>query len=425
MPRAIHKLNARRVETEKTIGKYGDGGGLWLIVGKDGSKRWIFAWERDGKRREMGLGSTSAVSLTSARSKASTAREQLADGKDPIVERDAAIARAAVIPPVEVPLFGTFADEIINALEDGWKNAKHRQQWRNTLRTHAKRISKMRVDAITTDDVIAVLRPIWQKIPESAGRLRGRIERVLDAARAKKMIVGPWENPARWKGNLVHFLPQRARLKKGHHAAMAFSDLPDFIVALRKRIAPAARALELTILCATRTSETLQMKWKEVNLEEGTWTIPAERMKMGIEHRVPLSEQAIAVLKTQGDGSERDPDSFVFRGHKRDMPLSQMAMTMVLRRMDLGHFTVHGMRSAFRDYMGEMTDHPESVVEQALAHQVGDATVRAYRRGDAFLKRRLVMRDWANFIDGVKPDPETQAENACENAPEQARELAS
>jgi integrase len=425
VPRAIHKLNARRVETEKAIGKYGDGGGLWLIVGKDGSKRWIFAWERDGKRREMGLGSTTAVSLTSARSKALTAREQLADGKDPIVERDAAIARAAVIPPVEVPLFGTFADEIIDALEDGWKNAKHRQQWRNTLRIHAKRLSKMRVDAITTDDVIAVLRPIWQRIPETAGRLRGRIERVLDAARAKKLIVGPWENPARWKGNLVHFLPQRARLKTGHHAAMPFSDLPDFIIELHKRAGPAARALELTILCATRTSETLQMKWEEVDLEEGIWIIPAARMKMGIEHRVPLSKQAIALLERQAQGSAPDPDSHVFPGHKRGMPLSQMAMTMMLRRMKLGHFTVHGMRSAFRDYMGEMTDHPETVVEQALAHQVGDATVRAYRRGDAFLKRRLVMRDWANFINGAKPEPEARAENVCENVPDQARELTS
>lgn len=285
MPRAIHKLNAKRVETEKTIGKHGDGGGLWLIIGKDGSKRWIFAWERNGKRREMGLGSTSAVSLISARSKASAARQQLADGKDPIVERDAAIARAAIIPPVEVPLFGAFADDIIDALEDGWKNAKHGQQWRNTLRIHAKRISKMRVDAITTDDVIEVLRPIWQKIPETAGRLRRRIERVLDAARAKKLIVGPWENPARWKGNLVHFLPQRTRLKTGHHAAMPFFDLPGFIIELRKRAGPAARALEFTILCATRTSETLQMKWEEVDLEEGIWIIPAARMKMGIAHR--------------------------------------------------------------------------------------------------------------------------------------------
>ena len=424
MPRAIHKLNARRVETEKTIGKYGDGGGLWLIVGKDGSKRWIFAWERDGKRREMGLGSTTAVSLTNARSKALTAREQLADGKDPIVERDAAIARAAVIPPVEVPLFGIFADEIIDALEDGWKNAKHRQQWRNTLRIHAKRLSKMRVDAITTDDVIAVLGPIWQKTPETAGRLRGRIERVLDAARAKKLIVGPWENPARWKGNLVHFLPQRARLRTGHHAAMPFSDLPDFIIKLRERAGPAARALELTILCATRTSETLLMKWEEVDLDEGIWTIPAIRMKMGIEHRVPLSNQAIALLERQGQGTNRDPNSYVFPGHKPGMPLSQMAMTMMLRRMKLGHFTVHGMRSAFRDYMGEMTDHPETVVEQALAHQVGDATVRAYRRGDAFLKRRLVMRDWANFIYGMDLDHETQVGNACENAPEKLHQFA-
>lgn len=189
-----------------------------------------------------------------------------------------------------------------------------------------------------TDDVIAVLRLIWQKIPETAGRLRGRIERVLDAARAKKLIVGPWENPARLKGNLVHFLQRLARLKTGHHAAMPFSDLPDFLVELRKRAWPAARAMELTILCATRTSETLQMKWEEVDLEECIWIIPAARMKMGIEHRVPLSKQAIALLERQAQGSDCGPDSYVFPGHKRGMPLSQMAMTMMLRRMKLGHF---------------------------------------------------------------------------------------
>lgn len=413
MPRAIHKLTARRVQTEKKAGKYGDGGGLWLVVDKGGAKRWVFAWERHGKRREMGMGSASAVSLIDARGKAATARRHIDLGKDPVVERDAARVSMRPAPIVKVLRFGEFADEIIDALEEGWKNPKHRQQWRNTIQTHTVRLVKMRVDAITTDDIIAVLKPIWLKTPETASRLRGRIERILDAARAKKLITGPWENPARWKGNLIHFLPQHPKLKSGHHAAMPFADLPEFIIELRKSPATAARALEFTILCATRTNETLRMRWREVDLDQGVWTIPASRMKMGVEHRVPLSAQAIAILKLQSNKPRRDSDSFVFPGQKRGMPLSQMAMLMIMRRMSVGHFTVHGMRSAFRDYMGEMTDHAETVVEQALAHQVGDATVRAYRRGDAFLKRRIVMRDWANFIDGIVLEQGLEVADQC------------
>jgi integrase len=410
--RSIHKLSARRVETEKRVGKHSDGGGLWLFITKDGSKRWVFAYERNKKRREMGLGPASDVSLGKARDLASTAREQLAQGIDPIEARRAAeaeadeAARQAKRERVGPVLFGAFAEDYIDTHEEGWKNPKHRQQWRNTIKTHAVALLEMPVQDIFVDDVVAVLKPIWRTVPETASRLRGRIENILDAAKASKHIQGPWENPARWRGNLNHLLPKRRTKKQvRHHPAMPFEELPAFWKRLRARPALAARALELTILCATRTNETLRMRWSEVDLDAGVWTIPADRMKMEVEHRIPLCNVAVTLLRDIASGSNYDPGDFVFKGGKAGKPLSQMAMTMVLRRMKLGHFTVHGMRSAFRDYMGEMTDHAESVVEQALAHQVGDETSRAYRRGDAFLKRRVLMNGWEAYLLGSRKRP--------------------
>ncbi|MBX3566330.1 MAG: site-specific integrase [Sphingomonas sp.] len=231
----------------------------------------------------------------------------------------------------------------------------------------------------------------------------------MDAARALGHIKGEWENPARWKGNLVYRLPKRTRLSTGHYSAMPYEELPAFFRALRERPALAARALELTILCATRTSETLKMRWSEVDFDRATWIIPAERMKMGVEHRIPLSPAAIDILRGLPSVSNAKPSNYVFAGERG--PLSQMAMTMVLRRMNLGHFTVHGMRSSFRDYMGDMTEHSESVIEQALAHQVGNEVTRAYRRKDAFDKRRIVMSDWAGYLLGQPP---ASVQDACE-----------
>lgn len=405
MSRSIHKLSARRVETETRIGKHGDGGGLCLIIAKDGSKRWVFAYQRNKRRREMGLGSASEVGLAKARDLAAAARQLLADGIDPLEARRAAEAETAAIArraetqhhgPI---LFGPFAESYIDTHEEGWKNPKHRQQWRNTIKTHAAALLEMPVQDIRTDDVVAVLKPIWRRVPETASRLRGRIENILDAAKASKHIESPWENPARWKGNLSHLLPKRKTKKQvRHHPAMPFDQLPDFWQRLRARPALAARALELTILCATRTNETLRMTWSEVDLDAAVWTVPAERMKMGVEHRIPLSDAAVAILRGLVRGSNCPPSAFVFAGQKMGKPLSQMSMSMVLRRMKLRQYTVHGMRSSFRDYMGEMTGHPESVVEQALAHQIGDETSRAYRRGDALLKRRVLMNDWEAYL---------------------------
>jgi integrase len=427
MSRALHKLNAKRVESLKAPGWHGDGGGLWLRVFNDGTKRWIFTWERNKRRREMGLGPVCDVTLSKAREKADGARELLAEGLDPLEARRAAEqAEAARVAEearaaITVPLFGVFADDYIDNHEEGWKNPKHRQQWRNTIKTHAETLLMMPVDEITAEDVVAVLRPIWRSTPETAGRLRGRIENILDAAKASKHIASPWENPARWKGNLIHLLPRRRKKSQvRHHPAMPFEQLPAFMARLRNRPALAARALEMTILCATRTNETLRMRWREVDLKNGIWTVPADRMKMGIEHRIPLADPALVILRALAKQSNCKPDSYVFAGHRMGMPLSQMSMTMVLRRMKLGHYTVHGMRSCFRDYIGDMTAHPESIVEQALAHQIGDETSRAYRRGDAFLKRRKLMKDWAIYLYSApktaqrtynrrKPEPESLA----------------
>ncbi|MEH3101618.1 tyrosine-type recombinase/integrase [Sphingomonas adhaesiva] len=410
MTRAIHKLTSRKVDTVKTPGWHGDGGGLWLRVENSGAKRWVFAWERNKRRREMGLGSVLDTSLAKARQQAADARVLLAEGVDPLdarrteeeAEQDRArAAEAQAKKSANEALFGVFADRYIDTHEAGWKNAKHRQQWRNTIKTHAKSILDKKVDEVTPDDVVAILQPIWTRLPETAGRLRGRIENILDAARVSKLIASPWENPARWRGNLIHLLPRRPKKSQvKHHAAIPYDQLPAFYEALRKRSALAARALELTTLCATRTNETLQMRWGEVDLDTAVWTIPAERMKMGMLHRIPLSPAAVALLADLAERPNECPDAFVFEGQKLGTPLSQMSMTMLLRRMGYGQYTVHGMRSCFSDYMNDCTNHHQVIIEQALAHLVGSEVSRAYRRGDAFNKRRTMMKDWEEYLVG-------------------------
>lgn len=413
-------MKPRRLEATKEPGWYGDGGGLWLRVFKDGSKRWIYVWTKEKKRREMGLGSFREITLAEAREQAGAARRLQKEGLDPIELRREALEEEkaeeiskeeAETPPV-VPTFLEYAKIYIAAHEEGWTSEKHRWQWNNSITKHAESLLAKPVNHITADDLVDVLRPIWNVIADTAGRLRARIELILDAAKAAGHIQSPWENPARWEGNLIHRLPKRKRLATGHYPAMPYEDLPDFFVALRQRPAPAARALELTILCATRTNETLGMKWKEVNLKTGIWTVPADRMKMRIEHRIPLSQAAINVLQIMRLNREINPDNFVFPGQKKGKPLSQMSMTMVMRRMKLGHFTVHGMRSSFRDYMGDMTVHEEAVIEHALAHQYGDSTARAYRRKNAFEKRKFVMIDWAEYLLSAESQIDGQAEGA-------------
>jgi integrase len=377
---ARQALNSRKVETAKP-GKYADGKGLTLIVSPTGSRKWVLRFQWQGRAREMGLGAAEGNNLSLAREKAAAARLLIAKGIDPIAERKTAT----------VPTFGTCADAFIAAKQSEWRNDKHKAQWAMTLAEYAGPLRSKPVDTIDTAAVLAVLNPIWQDKPETASRLRGRIEHVLDAARAAGHRTG--ENPARWRGHLDKLLPKRAKLTRGHHAAMPYQDVPAFMASLRGREAMAAKALEFAILTAARTGEVIGAKWSEIDLQAKVWTIPAERMKAGREHRVPLSGAAFDLLIGLAAAKTGD---FVFPGTK-GKPLSNMAMDMVLRRMKLD-VTVHGFRSSFRDWAGNETSFPREIAEAALAHVVGDATERAYRRGDALEKRRALMEAWASYV---------------------------
>jgi len=393
MARGLHRLAPKSIATlDKGI--HADGGGLYLRVKPSGTRSWCFLYQWEGKRREKGLGSTLAVSLSDARTKASALRAQVADGINPAASEPTSEAS-------DVVTFGQAANDLLDSLEGGWRNPKHRAQWRSTLETHCAKIWQRPVASIETTDVRDVLTPIWTKTPETAVRLRGRIERVLDAAKVKGHRSG--ENPARWRGHLEIILPKRkAKGAVKHHAAMPYADVPDFVRALKPRLSTAARALHFLILTAARTNEVLGMTWGEVDLEAKLWTVPVDRMKAGAEHRVPLTPAAIAVLNAVAiHGNE--PGDHVFPGQLKDKPLSNMVFAMLMRRMDVDGITAHGFRSSFRDWAGEETDHPREIAEAALAHQVGNAVERSYRRGDALAKRRRLMDEWAAFIAAPVP----------------------
>ena len=277
-------------------------------------------------------------------------------------------------------------------MRSSWRNAKHAAQWEMTLLHYAAPIRRLPVDKITTEDVLSVLKPLWSDKPETASRLRGRVERVLDAAKAQGLRNG--ENPARWRGHLDQLLPKRQRLTRGHHAAMAYADVPTFISDLQSRQATAALALEFAILTAARSGEALRARWEEFDLDHAVWVVPAKRMKAGREHRVPLSRRAHKIVKAMHEARDGD---FVFPGQKSGKPLSEMALEMVLRRMKIDDVTVHGFRSAFRDWAAECTDFPNEVCEAALAHVIENKAEAAYRRGDLFDKRRKLMDAWASY----------------------------
>jgi integrase len=376
------KLTARKVATAKP-GKYSDGGNLYLIVSETGARKWVLRFTWRGKAKEMGLGSAGSVPLADAREKAASARRKIAQGLNPIDERKR---------DGGIPTFGEIADDVREALSAGFRNEKHKAQWKSTLETYAAPLRTKPVDAIATDDVLAVLKPIWTTKAETASRVRGRIEKVLDAAKAKGFRKG--ENPARWRGNLDHLLPKPSKLARGHHAAMPYEDVASFIVELRKRDAPAALALELCILTAARSGEILEMRWSEIDLEQKIWTVPANRMKAGREHRVPLSQRATAILRQLEKMKTGD---FVFPGQARNKPLSNTAMEMMLRRMKIEDATVHGFRSSFRDWAGNVSNFPRELIETALAHVIGDKAEQAYRRSDALEKRRKLMDQWAAY----------------------------
>ena len=380
------KLTARRVETAKP-GKFGDGGGLQLVVAPSGAKKWVLRFLWQSRPREMGLGSYPEVSLADAREKALAGRRLARSGVDPIAARKKS---------ERVTTFGELADEIAGHLAEGFRNAKHKAQWRMTLTVYAEPLRAKPVDKIETADVLAVLQPIWQAKPETASRLRGRIERILNAAKAKGYRTG--ENPAAWRGHLENLLPKPSPLSRGHHAAMRYQDVPAFVAKLREREAIAGLALEFAILTAARSGEILGARWFEIDLDAKVWTIPAERMKAAREHRVPLSEPALAILRKVNEAKVSD---YVFLGQRPGKPLSVMALEMVLRRMGIEEATVHGFRSAFRDWAGNETHFPREVAEHALAHVIGDKAEQAYRRSDALARRRELMDAWARHCEGA------------------------
>jgi len=387
MARKINRLNARAVGTITKYGRHADGGGLYLSISPNGGRRWVFLFRWHVKPTEIGFGSARDVTLARARELASQARGKLAEGINPKDARRSS----------EGATFGECADRVIEAMQSSWRNTKHAAQWKMTLRDYAAPLRRLPADTITTEDVLSVLKPLWNDKPETASRLRGRIERVLDAAKAQGLRSG--ENPARWRGHLDQLLPRRLRLTRGHHAAMKYAELPAFMRDLQSRKATAAMALEFAILTAARSGEVLGARWQEFELDRAMWAVPATRMKAGREHRVPLSRPALKIAKAMHEARDGD---FVFPGQKPGKPLSVMALEKVLRRMKIDSVTVHGFRSAFRDWAAECTNFTNEVCEAALAHVIENKAEAAYRRGDLFEKRRKLMEAWGNYCTARK-----------------------
>lgn len=375
-------LSARRVETAGP-GKHSDGRGLMLVVKESGARSWVLRCQVNGRRRDVGLGSWPDVTLAVAREKAIETRRLMRQGGDPV----AAKRRARTC-------FRDAAVALIASKRDGWRNAKHAAQWSTTLETYAyPKLGNMDVRDVAVDDVLAVLKPIWSEKPETASRLRQRIEAVLDFATAKGLRDG--DNPARWRGYLDHLLPRPSKVRAvEHHAAVDWREIGAFMNALSTRDGMAAKALAFAILTAARSNEVRGMRWAEVDIAGGVWTVPAARTKAGKEHRIPLSAPAITLLGEAGDAGE-----LVFPGERAGNTLSDMSLTAVLRRMGRSE-TVHGFRSTFRDWAGEMSSFPREVVEAALAHRLKDKAEAAYARGDLFAKRRALMEEWARVATG-------------------------
>lgn len=371
-------LTARTVETASP-GKHNDGDGLMLVVKGTGARSWVLRCQAFGRRRDIGLGSWPEVTLAVARQKALDTRRLMRDGGDPVAARRRAKAS----------LFRDVAVAAIAAKRDGWRNAKHAAQWTATLSTYAfPKLGSIDVRAIGVEEVLSALKPIWSEKPETASRLRQRIEAVLDYASAKGLRTG--HNPARWRGHLDHLLPKPSKVKAvEHHAALDWRLIGSFMADLMQRDGTAARALAFAILTAARSGEIRGMRWSELDMEAAVWTVPASRMKGGREHRVPLSGRAVALL-----GAPGKPEHLVFEGDRPGRPLSDMSLTAVLRRMKRAE-TVHGFRSTFRDWAGEASNFPREVIEAALAHRLKDKAEAAYARGDLFTKRRSLMNEWA------------------------------
>ncbi|QGN56135.1 site-specific integrase [Novosphingobium sp. Gsoil 351] len=395
MPRKLsNALTPLAVKNAKP-GRHADGGGLHLLVKPTGARSWVYRFMLAGRTRDVGLGAAGpgAMSLADARDEAAALRQKVKAGTDPLAEREREAAQAlatAQASKVAGTTFKEVATTYIASNEESWRNPKHRQQWGNTLASYVYPvIGDLAVADVETAHVLKILEPIWKGKAETASRVRGRIETILDSAKARGYRQG--ENPARWRGHLAQILPARTRLSRGHHKAIAYDEIPAFVRALRAREAVAALALEFTILTAARSGEVIGARWSEVDLAKAIWTVPADRMKAAKEHRVPLSTRAVAILESlQPLESE-----WLFPGAKGNK-LSGMAMAMLMRRMKVDA-TVHGFRSGFRDWAAECTAYAHEVAEMALAHTIENKVERAYRRGDLFEKRRRLMTDWAAY----------------------------
>jgi integrase len=400
MAKQTNRLNARSVVTIKDVGMHADGDGLYLVVDKSGAKRWAFIFQWDRKRKEMGLGNLASIGLADARALAAEARKLVASGKNPIDERK----RAKAEREAAAVTFGKFAEDFVNDITKGFHNEKHQAQWRMTLSVvrnangelvdsgYCLPIRNTRLDEITTEDILGILKPIWETKNETASRTRGRIERVLDAAKAKGYRKG--ENPARWRGHMQLLLSKRKKLTRGHHAALPFDALPDFMPKLRAKTSMSAVALRFLILTTSRSVEVRFATWDEFDLGAKLWTVPKERMKSKErDHRVPLTDEAVSLLKKLKETSTND---WVFPGQRPGRPISQSALSKAAKSIG-GEITVHGFRSTFRDWVEEETAFPDKLAEAALAHKVGDETELAYKRGDVLKKRRKLMDAWESY----------------------------
>lgn len=387
-------------------GRHSDGDGLFFRTLGLGRAYWVFRYRANGKEREMSLGPYPELSLSEARAKHAAARKAVVvDKADPLAERrDAKAMRAA---KANSPAFGECAAAYLKAHESGWKNPKHRDQWRMTLTRYCEAIRDTPVDKVDAKAVLRVLEPLWTTVPETASRLRARIEAVLASAQVRGHIDPDRPNPARWKGWLDQMLPNPKKVgaRRGHHAAMPYANLPTFMAKLSETHGVAAKALAFTILTAARSGETLGATWDEIDFDEATWTVPASRMKMQKAHAVPLSDAAVAILRDLEAARGKSP--YVFPGGRPRQPLSIMSMTMVMRRGGDGDWTVHGMRSAARSWMADNSVAFE-LAEACLAHAVGNAVAQAYQRSSMLERRRPVMQDWASFLTG-KADPKVVA----------------
>ena len=394
--RDSNSLSAVKIARLKKPGRYSDGGGLYLRVSEWQTRSWVFRFERAGRERQMGLGSIHTVSLAEARERARQARLLVLDGRDPI---DVRIAERAAwrLEAAKAMTFEQCGEAYIKAHSPSWKNDKHRAQWDATLKAIAYPVfGKLPVAAVDTGLVLKAIEPIWSEKTDTANRTRGRIETVLDWARARGYRAG--DNPARWRGHLDQLLPRKSRLAPvKHRPAMPFKEIPAFMAELRKRDDISTRALEFLILTAARTGEIIGAQRREIDIEEKLWTVPRSRTKSGRQHRVPLSPRAIELLKSLP--LPEDPNAFVFPGRQPGKPLSNMAMLKLIRDMGRVNIVVHGFRSTFKDWAAESTAHENIVTEMALAHVVGDDVEAAYRRGYLMQKRRALMDDWANFCD--------------------------